>query len=83
MWNSVTEVSPPEGEVLLLTVIYRKGYAIEDATNEERVVTIGFLEFDDNGNPDWHVTGWDWGQDCICDTTAEVVAWAYRPEAAQ
>ena len=82
MWNSV-EIEPPVGEPLLLTVIYREGGAIEDATNEERVVTIGFLELDDYGCHEWHIVGWDWDQDCLCETPAEVVAWAYRPEAAQ
>lgn len=75
MWYSIEDQDAPEGETLLLTVVYSDGCTIEDVTTNERVVTIGFIE-----EGEWHIAGWDWEMGNICDAKAEVIAWAHRPK---
>jgi hypothetical protein len=47
--------------------------SFEDST--EPYVTIGFNQFADTQDDEWHFAGWDWSHDCITQGRGEVIGW--------
>lgn len=72
-WNYDMKAAPRDGTLLQLLVKDHNG-SFDDA-NPSR--TIGFNNFDDDGEDAWIFPGWNWENDFITDDRAGVpVAWA-------
>ena len=81
--NNFQENSPPkDGTFFLLLVKPSRdsGCHLEDS---EVFWTIGFNDFDDNGDNDtWRCVGWSWCHDEIVETTLtveEIIGWLPMP----
>ncbi len=80
-FNNPQENPPPkDGSFVLLLIKSDRDnwYPTEDS---EVFRTIGFNDFDANGDDDiWRCVGWDWCQDTIVETTGEIIGWLPMPD---
>lgn len=71
-WLSI-ENAPKDGTILELVVDYSDG---EHPLNDAAVsCTIGFNNFDNDGEDDWDFAGWCWCHDHFTEGKGRVVAW--------
>lgn len=50
-----------------------------DGTDAVEAWTVGHNGYDHTGIDEWQFVGWNWEQDCFCEGSGEVVAWAPMP----
>lgn len=69
---------PKDGTLLLLLV--KSSDDNHPTEDQEFFRTIGFNNFENNGEDLWQCAGWDWCHDEFIETTGEIIGWAPFPE---
>lgn len=77
VWQPI-ETARKNGELLLLIVDYHGegDHPLEDARYAR---TIGFNNFDNDGEDEWHFSGWCWTHDHFVEGKGRPVRWAILP----
>jgi hypothetical protein len=75
------ENPPPKDGTFVILLVKADHENWQPTEDSEIFRTIGFNDFDENGDNDtWRCVGWDWCQDMIIETTGEILAWMPLPE---
>ena len=74
-WQPI-EIAPRDGTIILLCVHFQD-HALED--NDEDQVTLGTNYYDNTGDHEWRLVGWDWQFDEFREAPAEVISWMPMP----
>lgn len=67
------DLAPHDGEMLWLLVDYSDGGGpLADA---QRAWTVGFNNYENDGEDRWRFAGWSWSHDVFCEGSGKPVAW--------
>jgi hypothetical protein len=72
---------PPKNGDFLILLVKADRDNWQPTEDSEVFRTIGFNDFDLNGDDDtWRCAGWNWCQDEIVETTGEILGWLPMPD---
>jgi len=66
--------APRDGTMVLLLVQFTN-HGVNDGFDSGPAWTIGANTYDDSGDDEWHIAGWDWQQDCFTAGEGEPLGW--------
>lgn len=78
-WRSDMEAAPRDGTLLLLLVDYSGDDGAAGLEDELVGRTVGWNNFDNDGEDEWQFAGWSWSQDYICKGHGKPVGWQLMP----
>lgn len=66
--------APRDGSMIRLLVQFTEN-GVNDGFDSGPAWTIGANTYDDSGDDEWHIAGWDWQQDCFTAGEGEPLGW--------
>jgi len=66
--------APRDGTMVRLLVQFTN-HGVNDGFDSGPAWTIGANTYDDSGDDEWHIAGWDWQQDCFTAGEGEPLGW--------
>lgn len=69
------ETAPKDCTMVWLLVDYSDEAADNPLEDAEQAWTIGFNNFDHDGEDVWKFAGWNWEQDCFTEGRGKPIAW--------
>ena len=77
-WQPI-ETAPKDGTLLLLLVEADMACNCNPVEDEDWSRTVGFNNFDHDGEDEWKVTGWCWSHDHFTEGHGKPVKWMLYP----
>lgn len=78
-WSMDMSKAPTDGTMLQLKVLFTE-HNLEDRSQYEPVVTMGFNDKDHTGLDQWQFAGWCWQHDHFTEGKGIVISWREFPK---